>query len=191
MEFQSAPSITAGGFLLFLLILFLQLGFNPPPALLLGDSDLRKNDECGLEVSIRPQHYCWGIPAFNAADAAACASFNPPPALLLGDSRKSNSCKASDTAFQSAPSITAGGFLFYSLPKKEGISFNPPPALLLGDSYSPQCRSAQSSVSIRPQHYCWGILNLPRSPPEGRTFQSAPSITAGGFAASGTIRHRC
>src|SRR5438552_11322896 len=83
--------------------------FNPPPALLRGESiktpildltsrvSIRPPHCCGgnqlhavivrqhFQVSIRPPHCCGGNPTRPTPRPADC-SFNPPPALLRGES---------------------------------------------------------------------------------------------------------
>ena len=108
-------------------------------------------------VSIRPQHYCWGIH------------------IVIGS-------HLTDDPFQSAPSITAGGFPAMPMTSTTSSKFQSAPSITAGGFIAAiATRVAYQLVSIRPQHYCWGIHAdwiIDAVPP---LFQSAPSITAGGF----------
>src|SRR5206468_1335198 len=105
---QSAPRIAAGGNENALTTLALLNSFNPPPALLRGetgdhdrDSDpktcfnpppaLLRGETVGCapsrwvkSVSIRPPHCCGGKRTARHP-LGAPSSFNPPPALLRGE----------------------------------------------------------------------------------------------------------
>ncbi len=107
--------------------------FNPPPASLLGESSMMLEVGFAVVVSIRPQHRCWGNRSGLTAQARA-------------------------RWFQSAPSIAAGG---------------------IDGAVRVLC--VPELVSIRPQHRCWGNHIEKRLCPARKKFQSAPSIAAGGI----------